>query len=1039
MTTPSPPSALDSRQLSRVPCQIVVSSTDRSASIGEIRNLSLDGLYIATGQPLPQGSVLNIAFCVGADELTAEVEVVRRAAQGMGLRFLSLSSKHSRLLRRYVTELASLVGHRDTVAKLHDVESRTVVPIRGEEEIKRLLSESAAERVAHTIIPAERSVRASAKIESLEADHLVLRLDGPVDFRPGENVFVLHTLDFVSYSFGSRVLECRRGILHLALPELIHYSERRSSQRTGSEPGAFLSMKLPGPEGGTPVQWSVIETSPGGLSFRAEASDLFFLPGTPLVGATIVFDEAETPLDHAVVKHVTHVREPGVRGWLKVGVAHGIRRSEATVERESVAPQPSRGALGRIARWGRGLAVKASYLYHRSFNSSRDAGGGTAFQVVRFPNRAGKEVVGLLNRAFDSDEQVRGPLVIVVPAYGGRKEALSALALTIVHNFRRHHRDIAVLRIDDVNNLGESYKDPGCTKDGLHALHYTVSGVIDDVIGSLSWGKNNRFIDPTDVIVVSTSFSSIGVRRALTMPEAADVTAWVAFMGAADAQNAVLHVSGNIDIYGNYVRGVPNGVVSLVGCMNDADHFCRDAHALKVATLEDARRDMSQVRANVVWIVGKHDAWMDSRRVHDVMSVEAQGAREVVEVDAGHVPRSSEEAIAEFMLVTRRIWRHLYGSDLDAVAPPAGWVGALSKSEWDRVRRAPPENPTNYWREYLLGKGGFGFDVLQFSPAYMEFIAVEARLASVAGKRVLDLGAGTGNLTVALLRDGPLEIVALDLVPEALERLRAKIPSGAPVRTVHADAEGGPLVVMRRWVNGELQGLEELAGRIPGVNERDTDAISKKCSPQLHAILRGASLDIGRELRQVGLSPAYESLLSDLRTLARVARKEVDPAIAKASLHRMQSDVLEIQTGLPFPDSRFDVVVSSLVLSYMNHPLDTLSEVRRVLVPGGRLILSSMKRDADSSKLFIDLLSWLESAPVDALPSNHQRAELVDAARTLVNSASDLMRLEEEGVFRFFDASELEDLLLEAGFIEVSVVPSYGTPPQAVIAVCRRP
>lgn len=48
----------------------------------------------------------------------------------------------------------------------------------------------------------------------------------------------------------------------------------------------------------------------------------------------------------------------------------------------------------------------------------------------------------------------------------------------------------------------------------------------------------------------------------------------------------------------------------------------------------------------------------------------------------------------------------------------------------------------------------------------------------------------------------------------------------------------------------------------------------------------------------------------------------------------------DLADPLPFPDARFDDVVSSLALHYLEDWGPTLSELRRVLAPGGRLIVS---------------------------------------------------------------------------------------------------
>ncbi|WP_216905536.1 class I SAM-dependent methyltransferase [Nocardia noduli] len=50
--------------------------------------------------------------------------------------------------------------------------------------------------------------------------------------------------------------------------------------------------------------------------------------------------------------------------------------------------------------------------------------------------------------------------------------------------------------------------------------------------------------------------------------------------------------------------------------------------------------------------------------------------------------------------------------------------------------------------------------------------------------------------------------------------------------------------------------------------------------------------------------------------------------------------VADLADPLPFPDNAFDDVVASLVLHYLRDWGPTLTELRRVLVPGGRLLAS---------------------------------------------------------------------------------------------------
>ena len=205
---------------------------------------------------------------------------------------------------------------------------------------------------------------------------------------------------------------------------------------------------------------------------------------------------------------------------------------------------------------------------------------------MKFTNAQKQEVVGLLDSTFTrSDGRVRAPLFIVIPGYGQRKETMSALALTVVDHWRRNRRDIAVLRFDGTNNLGESFKDEGCTEDGKHNLKYTIPGAVDDLLGALRWAKNNRYIDPTSIVLFSISMGSASARRVLTMPEGAGVQHWISFMGAADVANAIMHGSGNIDIVGNYERGIKMGVIAIIGCLCDAENFLPRDRVTKVIDL----------------------------------------------------------------------------------------------------------------------------------------------------------------------------------------------------------------------------------------------------------------------------------------------------------------------------------------------------------------------------------------------------------------------------------------------------------------------
>jgi 2-polyprenyl-3-methyl-5-hydroxy-6-metoxy-1,4-benzoquinol methylase len=103
---------------------------------------------------------------------------------------------------------------------------------------------------------------------------------------------------------------------------------------------------------------------------------------------------------------------------------------------------------------------------------------------------------------------------------------------------------------------------------------------------------------------------------------------------------------------------------------------------------------------------------------------------------------------------------------------------------------------------------------------YAEDLPLWRAMAARAGGRVLDVGAGTGRVTLDLAAAGA-EVVALDVAPPLLEALEHR-SAGLSVETVVADARefflGGcrfslVLVPMQTL---QLPGADRMRGRWPG-------------------------------------------------------------------------------------------------------------------------------------------------------------------------------------------------------------------------------
>jgi ubiquinone/menaquinone biosynthesis C-methylase UbiE len=150
-------------------------------------------------------------------------------------------------------------------------------------------------------------------------------------------------------------------------------------------------------------------------------------------------------------------------------------------------------------------------------------------------------------------------------------------------------------------------------------------------------------------------------------------------------------------------------------------------------------------------------------------------------------------------------------------------------------------------------------------------------------------------------------------------------------------------------------------------------------------------------------------------------------------------DVSQGAFRVPMADASYDRVIASLLLNYVKDPSSLLAEVRRLLRPGGRLVLSTLRRDADISRIYRDVSAELYAGgALERL--GEQAARHLDASlHEFLNEAARLLDLEEEGIFHFWDADELVRQLTAAGFAAVQTRAAFGDPPQAIVASAVRP
>ena len=641
------------------------------------------------------------------------------------------------------------------------------------------------------------------------------------------------------------------------------------------------------------------------------------------------------------------------------------------------------------------------------------------------------------------------PVVIVPPAFGKTKETLFGLALTLTENFRRLGKPLAVVRFDGIRKKGESYKDPEASEPPYEMLNTNFTQGAADIVAILDWLDLNPKLQPSSVILLTFSFSALDAR--IVLRDEANrrrIHYWIACMGTPEFRDLMVRVNCGLDFLEHFQLGIKLGVMPVLGNLVNVDPYVGDGVRNSVATLEQAREDMRHIDIPITWIYGQYDNWVRAEFIRDVMSIRANAPREVISVPIGHNARTSKDALKMFGTITSLIHRFLHKTMIQPVLPGRKSMEIMRRAEKDRL---PPRNLRNrksYWHRYLVGENNLlGFDIMAMSDDYQQLMQDQLlALELQTSDRLLDLGGGTGNFIEHLLESGrelPAQITIADLIPDAMTQARQKLASRyealkEPGRfdLLGLDLELSRFLPIERFLSGEIGTFEEMADRIENLTLESAIKIQGAYSPRLHRILRGEPITPAVDdwlKRQFDLHE-YRTIL-DFNQAARYVRRLTNkkPTFRRLAL----PGFLEGNLHLPIRAGWYNKVLMSLVLSYIFNPGETLAEVRRIIRPGGRLVLSSMRPDTDASGPFTRLLEKIETMPQEALPPKWPKPLLLESLRSFLNDAQALVDLEEAGTFDFFDAERLEGLLEGAGWEIERVIPSYGNPPQGYVVIAR--
>ncbi len=178
----------------------------------------------------------------------------------------------------------------------------------------------------------------------------------------------------------------------------------------------------------------------------------------------------------------------------------------------------------------------------------------------------------------------------------------------------------------------------------------------------------------------------------------------------------------------------------------------------------------------------------------------------------------------------------------------------------------------------------------------------------------------------------------------------------------------------------------------------------------------------------VGLDFVPSALSATRMNLAQAATEIRDKSPATVMAHPLLTTTLlsaDLDCPLPIRDNQFDRIVCNLVIGYLQDPLFTLREFIRVLSPGGKIVITSLKPQADLSQI-CRLTAQQPGQP-----------EALEAARQMLISFGTIKQAERDGMFHSLTHQELALLLFTSGAVQISVHSAFDN--QAYLAIAEKP
>lgn len=1041
----------ESRQVPRTRCTInEISCSDRELEILSAEDISVDGMLLRARGNVSSGDLLsltmNLPEILRPIQFTACIAYVvdngPEAPFSAGISVEEMKETDRNRLRNFIVDISSGVAMLEYHKLLEKEEPSEEFRIQGE-DIVTMMETLADEGLTLNLLDEEGLRILETHVENIEKNGFTAAAPELIT----GTAFFSFTRDTASFSFSATRSGWKNGIGEFRMPVNIYRGEKRSGRRETTEGSIELTFSSPEDA----VSGQVIDSSRRGI--LCIIPEKAFGDDSPAAGQSldISLNGRSIPGE---VRHIVQDLDDTGNSVYRIGLETGISRCspETTIYDEK--------------NWD------------NSWNGPQRALGESSLvrpRTVSYLDHEGRQISALLH-IIDAEKPCTA--ILIPPAFGKKKEALAPLALTLMAQFKEAGENLAVLRYDGINRPGESANANSNARRGYEMIGYRIDQGYTDLEASMSWIQDNPIFKAEKTVLISFSMAALDARRLQSAPGAPRADYWISVMGVSSSQGALRNILGGLDVIANHRMGLPIGTMGMLGQLIDMDRMAFDMTRLGYATAADAREAMSRINTPVTWIYGAFDKWMIPEEIKDVMSIASPGDREIIEIPTAHNLRTSDDAISSFQMISDAILRRLKGRKVSPVSPDKSELLDLLTRERERVMEKEQLDAKRYWKGYLVGenKDDEGYDFYGKLVEFQEFIQLEVSLLDPRpGESIADMGCGTGLVSEAILAylsDAGRNLkgtrfTAVDLVDEALAKAKVKYRNLCKSRRnlddvedhwIPMDLEPDALAGIRSLVDSPdsgLSGIEALRDRVKGLKSDFVDRLSDFPSPMMSEILIGGRL--GPETLDAidGLdSPGDALVLKDLNRAARFLNGDLDEEDLKPSRrlgfgsiepHRLaqirSSDLFlavldfgdwDRDGKIPLEEARFDAISGSLFLSYLFAPGEAVKEFARMLKPGGRLLISTMKPDSDISGIFTRYIA--EQSTLDAQSAKDEdRERNLREARTMLNEAAALFSLEEDGWFRFFDENELISMMRKAGFTGIRSYGSLGTPNQAII------